>query len=149
MKEIVSRHGAPRVLLSDRGSNFLSSLFREICFLKNTEKIFIGGYRPQIKGLVEHFNGTLAQNLSMYVSGDQKDWDQHLNSVLSAYRVSPSEVIGESLFYMLYGREPLLPMDTALIPPMEMSVSVIEHRVRVVKHVERVRRIAAENTRRA
>ena len=40
-------------------------------------------------------------------------------------------------------------MDTALIPPREMSVSVAEHRVRVVEHVERVRRIAAENTQRA
>ena len=46
VKEIVSRYGAPRVLLSDRGSNFLSSLFREVCFLMNTEKIFTSGYRP-------------------------------------------------------------------------------------------------------
>lgn len=70
VKEIVSRHGAPRVLLSDRGSNFLSSLFREVCFLMNTEKIFTSGYRPQTNGLVERFNGTLAQSLSMYVSSD-------------------------------------------------------------------------------
>ena len=116
VNEIVSRHGAPRVLLSDRGSNFLSSLFREVCFLMNTEKIFTSGYRPQTNGLVERFNGTLAQSLSMYVSSNQKDWDEHLNSVLFAYRVPPSEVTGESPFYMLYGREPLLPMDTALLP---------------------------------
>ena len=70
VKEIVSRHGAPRVLLSDRGSNFLSSLFREVCFLMNTEKIFTSGYRPQTNGLVERFNGILAQSLSMYVSSD-------------------------------------------------------------------------------
>ena len=149
VNEIVSRHGAPRVLLSDRGSNFLSSLFREVCFLINTEKIFTSGYRPQTNGLVERFNGTLAQSLSMYVSSNQKDWDEHLNSVLFAYRVSPSEVTGESPFYMLYGREPLLPMDTALLPPREMSPLVAEHRARVVEHVERVRRIAAENTQRA
>ena len=85
----------------------------------------------------------------MYVSSNQKDWDEHLNSVLFAYRVSPSEVTGESPFYMLYGREPLLPMDTALLPPKEMSPLVAEHRARVVEHVERVRRIAAENTQRA
>ena len=149
VNEIVSRHGAPRVLLTDRGSNFLSSLFKEVCFLMNTEKIFTSGYRPQTNGLVERFNGTLAQSLSMYVSSDQKDWDKHLNSVLFAYRVSPSEVIGESPFYMLYGREPLLPMDTALLPPREMSPSVAEHRARVVEHVETGRRIAAENTQRA
>ena len=149
VKEIVSRHGAPRVLLTDRGSNFLSSLFREICLLMNTDKIFTSGYRPQTNGKVERFNGTLAQSLSMYVSGNQKDWDEHLNSVLFAYRVSPSEVTGESPFYMLYGREPLLPMDTALLPPREMSPLVADHRARVVEHIERVRRIAAENTQRA
>ena len=149
VNEIVSRHGAPRVLLSDRGSNFLSSLFREVCFLMNTDKIFTSGYRPQTNGLLERFNGTLAQSLSMYVSSHQKDWDEHLSSVLFAYRVSPSEVTGESPFYMLYGREPLLPMDTALLPPREMSPLVAEHIARVVEHVERVRRIAAENTQRA
>ena len=60
----------------------------------------------------------------MYVSSDQKLWDKHLNSVLFAYRVFPSEVTGESPFYMLYGREPLLHMDTALLPPREMTPSV-------------------------
>jgi len=80
----------------------------------------------------------------MYVSSHQKDWDDQLSSVLFAFRVSPLEVTDESPFYMLYGREPLLPMDTALLPPL-----VVEHRARVVEHVERVRRIAAENTQRA
>ena len=99
------RRGAPRVLLSDRGSNFLSSLFREVCFLLNTEKIFTSACRLQTNGLAERSNGTLAQSLSMYVSSNQKDWDEHLNSILFAYRVSPSEVTGESPLYMLYGRE--------------------------------------------
>ena len=85
----------------------------------------------------------------MYVSSNQKDWDKHLNSILFTYRVSPSEVTGESPFYMLYGREPLLPMDTALLPPREMSQFIAEYRARVVEHVERVRCIAAENTQRA
>ena len=40
VKEIMSRHGAPRVLFSDRGSNFLSSLVKEVCFLMNTNKTF-------------------------------------------------------------------------------------------------------------
>ena len=133
----------------ERGSNFLSSLFREVCFLMNTDKIFKSGYRPQTNGLVERFNATLAQSLSMYVSSNQKDWDEHLNSVLFAYRASPSEVTAESPFYMLYGREPLLPMDTALLPPREMSPLIAGHRACAVEHVERVQHIAAENTERS
>lgn len=50
VKEIVSCHGAPRVLLSDHGSNFLSSLFGEVCFLINTDKTFTSRYRPQTNG---------------------------------------------------------------------------------------------------
>jgi len=87
----------------------------------NTDKIFMSGCRPLTNGLVEKFNGALAQSLSMYASGNQKDWDEHLISVLFAYRVSPSEVTCESPFYMLYGREPLLFINTALLPPREMS----------------------------
>lgn len=85
----------------------------------------------------------------MYASSHQKDWDEYLNSVLFTYRVSPSEVIGESPFCMLYGREPLLPMDTTLLPPRKMSPLIAELRACIVEHMERVWRIAAENTQRA
>ncbi len=126
VKKIVSCHGAPPMLLSDRGSNFLSSLLREVCFLMNTNKIFTSGYRPQTNGQMEKYNSTMMNSLSMFVSSHQWDWDEHLNAVLFAYRVFPSDVTGESLFYMLYGREPLLTIETALLPPREMSLSVAE-----------------------
>ena len=149
VNHIMPRHGAPRTLLSDRGSNFLSSLVREVCFLMGTKKEYTSSYHPQCDGLVERFNGTLAQSLSHYVSSDQKDWDRYLNPVLFGYRVSPSEVTGESPFYMLYGREPRLPMDVSFLPPREISASIAEHRARVVENIEIAHRIAKENIQRA
>ena len=149
VKEIMPRHGAPRNLLSDRGSNFLSSLVKEICFLMNTHKIFTTSYRPQTDGLCEKYNGTLAQCISMYVDANQKNWDEHLNAIQFAYRTAPSDVLGESPFFMMYGRDAALPCDPALLPPREMSSSVAEHRARVVENIEIARRIAAENTQRA
>lgn len=132
VQEIIGRHGAPRKHLSDRGQNFLSKLLKEICRLVNTEKVFTTSYHPQTDGLVERLNGTLVQSLSQYVSSDQKDWDEHLPSVLLVYRVSPSEVTGDSPFFLLYGREPRLPMDVSLLPPKDLSASIAEHRARVV-----------------
>ncbi|XP_028518129.1 uncharacterized protein LOC114576163 [Exaiptasia diaphana] len=85
----------------------------------------------------------------MYVNDQQSDWDLHLQTVLFAYRVSPSEVTGESPFYLLYGREPRLPMDVSLLPPTNISASVAEHRERIVKSIERVHEIARENIQRA
>lgn len=85
----------------------------------------------------------------MYVDANQRNWDEHLNAIQFAYRTAPSEVIGESPFFMMYGRDAALPCDPALLPPREMSASVAEHRARVVENIEIARRIAAENTQRA
>ena len=82
VNEIVSCHGAPRVLLSDRGSKFLSSLFREFCFLMNTDKIFTTGYRPQANGLVERFNVTLAQKSLCMSAAIRRTGTSNLNFVL-------------------------------------------------------------------
>ena len=147
--EMIGRHGAPRTLLSDRGQNFLSKLLKEIFCLVNTEKVFTTSYHPQTDGLVERLNGTLVQSLSQYVSSDQKDWDEHLPSVLLAYRVSPSEVTGDSPFFLLYGREPRLPMDVSLLPPKDLSASIADHRARVVEHLETAQEVARANIQRA
>ena len=149
VNEIIGRHGALRTLLSDRGQNFLSKLLKEICRLVNTEKVYTSSYHPQTDGLVERLNGTLIQSLSMYVSSDQRDWDEHIQSILLAYRVSPSEVTGDSPFFLLYGGEPRLPMDVSLLPPKDLSPSIAEHRARVVEHLERAQELARANIQRA
>ena len=63
--EIIARHGAPRVLLSDRGTNFLSKLVAEVCKIFQIQKVNTSSYHPQKHGLVERFNSTLCQSLSM------------------------------------------------------------------------------------
>ena len=57
--EIISRHGAPRVLLSDRGTNFLSTVIAEVCKIFQIQKVNTSSYHPQTDGLVERFNSTL------------------------------------------------------------------------------------------
>ena len=134
--EILARHSAPRTLLSDRGSNFLSSIVKSVCQIVNTRRLHTTAYHPQTDGLVERFNATLCEGLSMYVSTHQKDWDKHLPLVLFAYRVSPNATKGESPFYLLYGREPRLPIDAALLlPDSNVSTSVADLLARPVSNL--------------
>ena len=147
--EIIPRHGAPRTLLSDRGKNFLSNLVREVCNLYSIKKLNTSAYNPACDGLVERLNSTLCQTLSMFVSKHQKDWDTFIPAALLAIRTSPSESTGESPFYLLYGREPLLPMDVSLLPPSDPASSIEEHRRKIVKQIELAQQIAKENIMRA
>ena len=145
--EILARHSAPRTLLSDRGPNFLSSVVQSVCQIMNTRRLHTTAYHPQTDGLVERFNATLCEGLSMYVSTHQKDWDKHLPLVLFAYRVSPNATTCESPFYLLYGREPHLPLDaTLLLPDSNVSSSVAELRARIVSNLEESQTIVESNT---
>ena len=58
VKEIISRHGVPREVLSDRGRAFLSGL------IWDSRKTTTTAYHPQTDGLVERYNRTLTDMLA-------------------------------------------------------------------------------------
>ena len=113
-EHVISRHGVPEELLSDRGTNFLSELIAEICKVLGMKKINTSGYHPQTDGLVEKFNPTLINMIAKSCEIHAHDWDEHLAHLLIAYRVSAQESTKESPFYLLYGRDPRIPTETAL-----------------------------------
>ena len=101
--EIISRHGAPRVLLSDRGTNFLSKVVAEVCKIFQIQKVNTSSYHPQTDGLVERFNSTLCQSLSMYLSKNQKDWDEFIPLLLFAHMTSVLDATGVLVFTFFMG----------------------------------------------
>ena len=151
VNEIRARHGAPKVLLSDRGNNFLSKLVAEVCKIFHIHTVNTSSYHPQTDGVVEKFNSTLCQYLSMYVAKDQKDWDEYIPLIMFAHRTTNCEAFGDSPFYVLYGQEPRLPIDVKLLRKESEGVtsSVLEHRKRIVEKVELAQKIAKENIQRS
>ncbi|KAG3081999.1 hypothetical protein PI125_g20045 [Phytophthora idaei] len=112
---VIGRHGVPERLLSDRGSNFTSNLARSLYETLGIKKLFGSAYHPQTQGLVERFNGTLMGMLRMYVSETQTDWDVYLPRVLFGYRNAYHEGLGDTPFFSLYRRDPVLPIDLAFL----------------------------------
>lgn len=64
---IVSRHGVPSVILSNRGKSFLSGLMTEVEELLGSHRVNTTAYHPQTDGLVERFNRTLTTMLAKTV----------------------------------------------------------------------------------
>ena len=113
VQHIIPRHGVPIQLLSDRGKAFIGEVGQSIYYLLGTNKLNTSAYHPQCNGLTERFNGTLVKMLAMYCNKNQNDWDVYLPFVLFAYRTAYHSSVGETPFYLLYGREPRLPIDVA------------------------------------
>ncbi|CAC5393704.1 unnamed protein product [Mytilus coruscus] len=145
IEEVVCRHGAPRQLLSDNGKNFRSNLVKEICKLMNTKKTFTTAYHPETDGLVERFNGTLTAMLSMYVSGHQRDWDTFIPFVLFAYRTSLHESIQETPFFLIHGRDPVLPVEAAMCPPTITYTSSDDYKSEMVTRLQEAFTLAKDN----
>ena len=109
-EEIICRHGCPEIIMTDRGSHFDNKLMEELSSKFNIKHKKSSPYHPQTNGLVERFNKTLCESLAK-VSEKENQWDKHINEVLFAYRTSQHSVIRQTPFYLMYGREAILPIE--------------------------------------
>ena len=96
VEEMMSRHGVPSEVLSDRGKSFLSGLMKEVEVLLGYRKVNTTAYHPQTDGLVEKYNRTLTAMLAKTVHSGGPQWDEMLPYVLFAYRASQQASTCES-----------------------------------------------------
>jgi hypothetical protein len=122
VEHFVCVFGTPRILHSDKGSNFESEIFRKMCRLLDIDKTRTTSLRPQSDGMVERFNRTLGAMLTVFCEGNQKAWDLYLPYLLMAYRSSIHASTGQTPFKMIFGREIRLPHAAVIpIPVMEQE----------------------------
>ena len=142
-KELVSvfaRVGMPDEILTDQGSNLMSSLLQEMYLMLNISRLRTSPYHPQTDGLTERFNGTLKSMIRKLTANNQKDWDEHLPHLLFAYREVPQESTGFSPFELLYGRRVRGPLDV----PKEAWVGYEGEKENTSIHVLELRRCLEE-----
>ena len=68
-------------------------------------------YHHQTNGQCEHFNSTLLNMLGTLTPEQKKDWKSHVPTLVHAYNCTRNAAIGFSPYYLLFGREPRLPVD--------------------------------------
>ncbi|MES9881485.1 MAG: DDE-type integrase/transposase/recombinase [Sedimenticola sp.] len=146
--EIFTRYGAPRILVSDRGQNFMSKLVRALCEMFDITRHHTSSYHPQTNSTCERLNSTLAQTLRMYSAPDQQNWPSLIPSVMMAFRISPAtESTGLSPFHLVFGKEMNLPVDTSLIPKSTLGPDATDHFNNLIVRLKVVKEIATSNMR--
>jgi len=73
-----TRVGVPKGNLSDQGSQFLSSVMKEMCRLLSLKQLVTTPYHPMCNVLVEKFNGNLKTMLRHMCAEKPKDWNRYI-----------------------------------------------------------------------
>jgi hypothetical protein len=105
--QVFCRFGAPKNIISDNGSQFISKIVKRLCKEWNVAHRLISTYHPQANSS-ERTNRTLKQLIRSFVDS-HSNWDIHLQKFALAIRSSSSETTKVSPAMLNLGRElPLL-----------------------------------------
>jgi transposase InsO family protein len=132
-KHLICQYGVPTRILSDREKAFLSTAVKTMCTRFNIKKIETSGYQPQSNGHVERFHRYMNAALTMFVNKYKTDWADYIDSVLFAYRISVNTATGYSPYYLMYGRQPTLPIDLLFGIPQETFNGETEYDLHISK----------------
>jgi len=117
MVNVFSRFGTPLQLLSDRGPEFKSDLFRELCRWMEIDKVRTTAYPQSNNGMVERYHRTLNSILGKIMREDQRNWCEKVPIATAAYRASVHEATGYTPNRLLLNREVFAPLDIVAGPP--------------------------------
>ncbi|GFV99814.1 retrovirus-related Pol polyprotein from transposon 412 [Trichonephila clavipes] len=89
----------------DQGRNFDSVVCKRLCEILGIDKTWTKALHPQFDRILDRFNRTILNSMSLPVSRNQQDWDKKLPLFMLAYRSVVHESTGYSPSKMLFGRD--------------------------------------------
>jgi hypothetical protein len=142
---IITRFGVLDYLVFNNASYFSSLEMSEFALKKGIKLKYSASYYPQGNGLAESTNKNLIKIIKRTVVENHKNWHNALLNAIWADRVTPKTAIGNSPFFLVYGREAILPPHI-LLPSLQLSQKIqeedcppLENRINALIKLEEVR----------
>ena len=109
-------HMCPRYILSDNGTELKNGLMDQVLQQLGIDRISSAPYHHQSNGKLEVFHKYLKPTLKKLCKKDPANWDKYINQVLTSYRITPNFATAKLPFFLVYGRDPILPLHQLLEP---------------------------------
>ncbi|GJS39432.1 reverse transcriptase domain-containing protein [Tanacetum coccineum] len=111
LKTLFSRFGAPRAIISDRGTHFCNDQFSKVMLKYGVTHRLSTAYHPQTSGQVEVSNRGLKRILERTIGENRASWSDKLDDALWAFRTAYKTPIGCTPYKLVYGKACHLPIE--------------------------------------
>jgi hypothetical protein len=142
MYRIILRHGPPRAIITDRGSNFTSALFTALCKALNVKHMKTTAYHPQTNRQTESCNKTVTENIKVenreirkYIENGFEKWEDILGPVAFAYNNSTHSSTSKTPYFLNHGRDPVMPIDQFLLPLPSAIVTPSDYKSQIMRRL--------------
>ena len=100
---VVTQHGFPSNVVSDRGSKFTSRLWKATCTALGMKVSLSTAFHPQSDGQTERVNQVLEQYLRVFVNYKQNNWSKLLSRAAFSYNNAEHSATKVSPFFANFG----------------------------------------------
>ena len=108
--------GPSQKILSDNGTEFKNKLFDQVAKQLGVDyKIYSPPFRPQSNGRIEGFHRFLKACIGKHIA-KRSEWPRVAPLATAAYNFFPNEQTKESAFFLMFGRDPLIPLANLIEP---------------------------------
>ncbi|GFU14358.1 retrovirus-related Pol polyprotein from transposon 412 [Trichonephila clavipes] len=104
IEEVLLWYGIPRRLISHNGTQFVSAVMQQICYLLNIHQSLIPVYHPQANP-VEQKIRDLKPRLTILVQEKHGCWSEKLPFIRFALNTAKCETTGQTAAFLNFGRE--------------------------------------------
>lgn len=108
VRNFICYFGAPRVILTDQGKNFISSFTKRIAKRFKIKQIKTTAYSPASNGVAERQHSSLAEYLKAFAE-KFADWDQWIQLAIFNHNTNVHESTRHTPYELVFGRLAVTP----------------------------------------